>query len=277
MRFVLIFSVFFRIQLCSRFIQISARAAPARAAAPARPGAAARVGAGSWQAPGPAGGRTTRTHTHTADTRQKPERERQRVAECAARDRVSVPSVAPVQRGAVCARALGFSHNTCADERERERERKRVVDTAIQVFTRTQRQFIELSPPSASKSQVPDERRLTSQITVRMHGHGEDDNVLGKSQWTPVGHAAQWRTCRRSSQGHLRALHRQQAKALLADEALLGEFVIGREAGRVRGLRRPAVRSLLLRTVANVCIKRRRASLISLGMCGTTRAAPQHY
>ena len=125
MRFVLIFSVFFRIQLCSRFIQISARAAPARAAAPARPGAAARVGAGSWQAPGPAGGRTTRTHTHTADTRQKPERERQRVAECAARDRVSVPSVAPVQRGAVCARALGFSHNTCADEREREREREK--------------------------------------------------------------------------------------------------------------------------------------------------------
>lgn len=88
---------------------------------------------------------------------------------------------------------------------------------------------------------------LLEQMTVRMHGHGEDDNVLGKSQWTPVGHAAQRRTCRRSSQGRLRALHRQQAEALLADEALLGEFVIGREAGRVRGFRRPAVRSLFLR------------------------------
>ena len=104
---------------------LCARSARARRGSRARPGAAARVGAGSWQAPGPAGGRTTRTHTHTADTRQKPERERQRVAECAARDRVSVPSVAPVQRGAVCARALGFSHNTCADEREREREREK--------------------------------------------------------------------------------------------------------------------------------------------------------
>ena len=221
----------------------------------------------------------THPHAHGGHTPKARERERQRVAECAARDRVSVPPLSPLCSAVRCVRARSASLTIHARtrERERERERKRVVDTAIQVFTRTQRQFIELSPPSASKSQVPDERRLTSQITVRMHGHGEDDNVLGKSQWTPVGHAAQWRTCRRSSQGHLRALHRQQAKALLADEALLGEFVIGREAGRVRGLRRPAVRSLLLRTVANVCIKRRRASLISLGMCGTTRAAPQHY
>ena len=89
--------------------------------------------------------------------------------------------------------------------------------------------------------------------------HGEDDNVLGKSQWTPVGHAARGRTCR-SLQGHLRALHRQEAEALLADEPLLGELVIGREAGGVRGFRRPAVRSLLLRT-EQVCVRIKRETL----------------
>ena len=113
--------------------------------------------------------------------------------------------------------------------------------------TETQVSLYMYNDNDSSYLELLRERRLTSQITVRMHGHGEDDNVLGKSQWTPVGHAAQRRTCRRSSQGHLRALHRQQAEALLADEALLGEFVIGREAGRVRGFRRPAVRSLFLR------------------------------
>ena len=62
-------------------------------------------------------------------------------------------------------------------------------------------------------------------------------------------------TCR-SLQGHLRALHRQKAEALLADKPLLGELVVGREAGGVRRFGRPAVRSLLLRTEQSVRIKR---------------------
>ena len=127
MRFVLIFSVFFRIQLCSRFIQISARAAPARAAAPARPGAAARVGAGSWQAPGPAGGRTTRTHTHTGDTRQKPERERDREWQSARRVTACECALCRpcAARCGVCARARLLSQYMRGRERERERERER--------------------------------------------------------------------------------------------------------------------------------------------------------
>ena len=143
------------------------------------------------------------------------------------------------------------------------------MNTETQVFTKLQRQrqFI---------SSFLLERRLTSQITVRMHGHGEDDNVLGKSQWTPVGHAAQRRTCRkkftRPPAGAASAAGRSASCRLGAAWRICHRARNGQGA-RIPSACRPEPLSAQR---ANVRIKRS-ASLISLGMCGTTRAAPQHY